>query len=239
MGNTGKDNAITLRIEMPAGAVMDETITEALQAYGKQKAREIVKESMDAEITRICESRIKDLKGTWYENTKLGKKINEAITNGVKEVAQSIGLDKNHMLAELKSQVESAACYTEERINKALMVQVRNVAESLGATNEFKELVLKAVSHEVQLTYPMQIAQLVDQNQQQVLRDHIAELQKVVEQQTEQIEKDMEHIQELEGEIAEYKTGLRPDEQEKTRRREENDAAFEKIVRRSEQPFEG
>ena len=119
------------------------------------------------------------------------------------------------------------------------MVQVRNVAESLGATNEFKELVLKAVSREVQLTYPMQIAQLVDQNQQQVLHDHIAELQKVVEQQTEQIEKDMEYIQELKGEIAEYKTGLRPDEQEKTRRREENDAAFEKIVRRSEQPFEG
>lgn len=181
MSTPTNPNMVTLQIELPNNEALKELLGEqilkTLTDYGKQTARQLVQSTMTDEINRIVEARIKEMKGNWYHDTKVGKMINESIANAVEKVAQSIGLDQKAILDELKTRVENAECYTEEKIQNMLLKQVEIIANNIGVSKKFKEDMLEAIATEVRLTYPVQIAQLIDNETQDALRKRIAELE--------------------------------------------------------------
>lgn len=176
-----RENTINLQVTMPDDSVLDKQVQKMLEAYGKEKARKFVQGTMSNEIQRIVDARIKDMKNSWFESSSIGKKIMEKITNSVDALAKQIGLDQNDMLDKLRKRVENAECYTEDRIQLMLNKAVRDTADRLGTSKEFHAQMRSIIADEVRLTYPVQIAQLIDTQQQDALRRRITELEAEVE----------------------------------------------------------
>lgn len=172
-----KEKTITLQITVPDASLIDAQVAKALEDFGKQRAREIVSRTMTAEINRIVDAKVNESKDAWSAKSPIGKAVIKRVEERLEQEYAKLNTDQEQIIKSLSDKVKANVDYAKDAISKMIRREVCRVANEMGASRELKEAVLDRAAEEVRITYPLQMAQLIDTKQQELLCQRIKELE--------------------------------------------------------------
>lgn len=171
------ERTITLQIKVPDASLIDAQVAKALEDFGKQRAREIVSRTMSSEIERIVASRINESKSAWSDKSAIGKAIMAHFTERLEKEYEKLDVGGDEIIKRLTEKLKACDDYTDAKLSSMIRHEVKAITEKIAASEDFRNAILNKTAEEVRMTYPMQMAQLIDMKQQELLRDRIKELE--------------------------------------------------------------